>query len=95
MAARRSDARARREADAVPRLLDLACLPGRLAVSPPEAAQALGVGLTYFTQSIAPELRLVRRGRRVIVPVAELVRWLEREGEATAETTARRRSTAA
>ncbi|MGE0026874.1 MAG: hypothetical protein AB7O78_09855 [Thermoleophilia bacterium] len=74
-----------------PRLLDPSALPGRLAVSPPEAAAALGVGLTYFTETIAPELRLVRRGRRVIVPVAELTRWLEREGEATAETVGRRR----
>lgn len=70
-------------------------IPGRLALSPAEAAAALGVGLTYFTESIAPELRVVRRGRRVIVPVAELVRWLEREGESTADTIARHRSTAA
>jgi hypothetical protein len=69
-----------------PRLLDLAALPGRLALSPDEAARALGVGLTFFNESIGPELRLVRRGRRVLVPVAELARWLDREAESVAET---------
>jgi hypothetical protein len=69
-----------------PRLLDAAALPGRLAVGPAEAAAALGVGLTFFAESIAPDLRIVRRGRRILVPVSELVRWLERNGEAVAET---------
>lgn len=69
-----------------PRLLDAASLPGRLALSPPEAARALGVGLTFFTEAVVPDLRVVRRGRRVLIPVSELVRWLEREGEAVAET---------
>jgi hypothetical protein len=68
------------------RVLDVDGLPGRLAVGPAEAARALGVGLTYFTESIVPELRVVRRGRRVIVPVSELVAWLEHNGEAVAET---------
>ncbi len=69
-----------------PRLLDLAALPGRLAVGPAEAARALGVSTTYFTENVAPDLRIVRRGRRVIVPVSELARWLDANGEAVAET---------
>ncbi len=69
-----------------PRLLDAASLPGRLALSPPEAARALGVSLTFFTESVAPDLRLVRVGRRVLVPVSALVRWMEREGESVAAT---------
>ncbi len=64
----------------------MSALPGRLALSPPEAAHSLGVSMTFFTESIAPDLRLVRVGRRVLVPVAELVRWLDREGEAVAAT---------
>jgi hypothetical protein len=33
----------------------------------------------YFDEHILPELRVVRRGTRtVLVPVAELVRWVER-----------------
>ncbi len=68
------------------RLLDAASLPGRLALSPPEAARALGVGLTTFAATILPELRVIRHGRRVIVPVAELVRWMELNGESVAAT---------
>ncbi len=68
------------------RLLDPASLPGRLALSPPEAARCLGVGLTTFNEIIAPDLRIIRRGRRLIIPIAELTRWLEREGESVAAT---------
>jgi excisionase family DNA binding protein len=48
----------------------------RLAVSPTEAAELLGVSRNYFDEHILPELRVVRRGRRVLVAVAELERWL-------------------
>lgn len=51
----------------------------RLCVKPDEAAQMLGVSRDYFDEHILPELRVVRRGTRtVLVPVAELVRWVER-----------------
>jgi hypothetical protein len=42
-----------------------------------EAAQALGVSVTFFAEEIRPELRVVLRGRRRIYPVRELERWLE------------------
>jgi excisionase family DNA binding protein len=59
----------------------------RVALTVPgEAACALGVGVDYFNEHIKPELRLVRRGRLVLVPVAELERWLEREAARTLET---------
>src|SRR5688572_28577762 len=48
----------------------------RLALSPDEAAVALGVSRDFFDQHIAHELRVVRRGRRRLVAVAELERWL-------------------
>lgn len=51
----------------------------RLALSPAEAAVALGVSRDYFDEHIACELRIVRRGRRKLVAVKELERWLERE----------------
>ncbi len=39
----------------------------------------LGVSRDYFDEHIKPELRIVRHGSRMIlVPVAELVRWVER-----------------
>ena len=49
----------------------------RLALSPDEAAAALGVSRDFFDEHIAPELRIVRRGRRRLVPVRELERWLD------------------
>lgn len=53
----------------------------RLALTPPEAAAALGCGETFFTEFVRPELRLVRRGRKVLVPVSELERWLRENAE--------------
>jgi excisionase family DNA binding protein len=50
----------------------------RLARSPEEAASSLGVSRDYFDEHVRPEIRIVRRGRRILVPVAELQRWLER-----------------
>jgi excisionase family DNA binding protein len=50
----------------------------RLALSPDDAAATLGVSRDYFDEHIRPELRVVRRGRRVLVAVQELERWLER-----------------
>jgi excisionase family DNA binding protein len=49
----------------------------RLALSKVEAAEALGVSVDFFEQHVMPELRVVRRGRRRLVPVAELQRWLD------------------
>jgi hypothetical protein len=47
----------------------------RIAVTPPEAAASLGVGPDYFDQHIAPELRVIRRGRKRLIAVVELERW--------------------
>jgi excisionase family DNA binding protein len=49
-----------------------------LALSPEHAAAALGVSRDYFDKWIAPELRVVRRGRRRLIAVRELDRWLDR-----------------
>jgi hypothetical protein len=47
----------------------------RIALTPPEAAAAIGVGPDFFDENVAPELRLIRRGRKRLVPVTELERW--------------------
>jgi excisionase family DNA binding protein len=57
----------------------------RKAYSRDEAARALGVSLTFFESQVLPELRVVRRGRRVLVPDAELDRWLSREAARAVE----------
>jgi excisionase family DNA binding protein len=48
-------------------------------LSPVEASEALGVSRDFFDEHIAPEIRMVRKGRRRLVAVQELERWLERE----------------
>jgi excisionase family DNA binding protein len=50
----------------------------RLSVSPDEAAAILGVSRDYFDEHVIGELRVVRRGRRILIALAELERWLDR-----------------
>ena len=54
----------------------------RLTLSPQEAADALGVSRDYFDAHVRDELRVVRRGRLVLVPVRELERWVEENAAA-------------
>jgi excisionase family DNA binding protein len=50
---------------------------GRLALSKGEAADALGVSVDFLEEHVMHELRVVRCGRRRLIPVRELERWLE------------------
>lgn len=56
---------------------------GRLALSKAEAAASIGCSVDFFEDHVMPELRVVRRGRRVFVAVSELERWLAREAART------------
>ena len=49
----------------------------RLAFTATEAAESIGVSPDFFAEHIACDLRWVRRGRKKLVSVAELERWLE------------------
>jgi excisionase family DNA binding protein len=51
-------------------------VPGRLALSKAEAAEALGVSVDFLEDHVMDDLRIVRRGRRRLIPVRELERWL-------------------
>jgi excisionase family DNA binding protein len=51
--------------------------PPRLALTKVEAAAALGVSVDFLEQHVMPELRVVRRGRRRLIPVRELEGWLD------------------
>ncbi len=62
---------------------DDAC--ARLALSKADAAQALGCSVDFLEEHVQPELRVVRRGRRVFVAVAELQHWLARSSALTLE----------
>jgi hypothetical protein len=53
----------------------------RLALGLTEAAEAIGVSLDFFSEHVRPELRVVRRGRKVIVSVRELEKWLAEHAE--------------
>jgi hypothetical protein len=54
-----------------------------IALTPPEAAAALGCGERFFNENVARELRLIRRGAASDwVPVAELERWVAEKNEA-------------
>ncbi len=50
----------------------------RLAYTPDEAAAALGIGRTTFYDRVLPDVRVIRLGRKTLVTVVELQRWLER-----------------
>jgi excisionase family DNA binding protein len=55
----------------------------RLALSKAEAAEALGVSVDFLEQHVMHELRIVRRGRRRLIPVAEITRWMESNAHRT------------
>jgi excisionase family DNA binding protein len=49
-----------------------------LALPPEEAAAMLSMSRDSFDRYVRDELRLLRVGRKVLVPVSELERWVER-----------------
>ena len=53
----------------------------RLALTKAEAADALGVSVDFLEQHVMPELRVVRRGRRRLIPILELERWIDESAE--------------
>ena len=57
--------------------------PLRLALTPNEAAQALGYSRDFFDKHSGPELRWVRRGRLKFVAIAEIEDWLRRSATLT------------
>lgn len=48
-----------------------------ITVTPAQAAELLGVSRDFFDEHIKPELKVIRRGRLVLVAVKELERWAE------------------
>lgn len=55
----------------------------RLALSRAEAADALGVSVDFLEQHVLHDLRMVRRGRRCLIPLAELQRWIDNNAHRT------------
>lgn len=52
-----------------------------LALGVEQAAAALSLSWDLFHEHVEPELRIVRIGRRKLIPVAELERWLAENAE--------------
>lgn len=53
----------------------------RIALTPAEAAAAVGCGIDFFNEHIQPELKVIRRGSKRLIPVSELQRWAEENAE--------------
>lgn len=53
----------------------------RVALTKPEAADALGASVDHLERHVLPNLRVIRSGRRVLIRVGELERWTQ-ESEA-------------
>jgi excisionase family DNA binding protein len=50
----------------------------RRALTPDEAATSIGVGRSFFYEHILPDLRVIRLGRKRLIPMRELEAWTER-----------------
>ena len=57
----------------------------KLAVSPEEAAAMLSMSRDHFDSFVRDEVRVIRAGRKVLVPVRELERWVERNAARSLE----------
>jgi hypothetical protein len=57
----------------------------KLAVTKSQAADMLSISLNSFERYVMADLKLIRKGRLVLVPVDELGRWVERNAERTIE----------
>jgi excisionase family DNA binding protein len=55
----------------------------RIALTPAEAAEALGCSAEFFREHVDPELRWIRRGRKRFVPVSALEGWALENAERT------------
>lgn len=49
----------------------------RLAVTKTDAAAALGVSVQFFEEHVVHELAIAHVGRRRLIPMKELERWLD------------------
>jgi hypothetical protein len=49
----------------------------RITYSKKEAADALGVSVDFLEEHVMADLRVIRKGRLVLVPVKELERWAD------------------
>lgn len=58
-------------------------MTGPLLLTPAEAAEALAMSRDSFDRYVKADIRLVRMGRLVLVPLSELELWVERHAAKT------------
>lgn len=64
-------------ADAIERATaDLAVSIGAITISKEHAAARLGVSVDHLEKHVMPEIRTIRSGSRVLIPVDELADWV-------------------
>ncbi len=51
--------------------------PVPLCVRQEEAAAMLSISRRSLREEVLPQIRVIRRGRRTLIPVAELARWVD------------------
>jgi hypothetical protein len=54
-----------------------------------EAATSLGISINHFERKVQPELKVVLSGQLVLIPVAELERWVQSHAHRLVELPAR------
>jgi hypothetical protein len=55
----------------------------RIALTKVEAAASVGMSVDSLERYVLPDLRIVRKGKLVLIAVAELERWVERNAART------------
>ena len=50
----------------------------RTALTRREAAASLGISLNHFERRVQPDLKVIASGQLVLIPLAELERWVQR-----------------
>jgi excisionase family DNA binding protein len=71
----------------------VAALLARKTFTPHEAAACHGVSRDFFDEHIRNDLRVIRKGRKVLIPVSEIDNWIERFATPTfPQPTTRRRT---
>jgi len=58
-----------------------------LAVTPAEAARLLSISKESFDRYVRAEVRAVRKGRLVLIPIPELTRWIDANAALTLDET--------
>ncbi len=55
----------------------------RIALTKDEAAQALGMSVGSLNKYVLPDVKVIRRGTIVLIPVKQLETWAERSADYT------------